>query len=405
VEVQWTPEQKAAIDQIQSWTRGSLQMISLTGAAGTGKTTVMREVKKLIPGPIMWTALTGKAALRLSQAAGVVATTLHSALYERPTVKHNGEVEFVRVAKPKAKWVAVDEASMLNPKLWKDLQIWKREGVSILFVGDGYQLPPILTPAETKDHGDDFSVFREVSGPSLTTVLRSGDDIIRVATMLRERNQLPEKSDGMFTYVRTQYPGSHAIKDYLEDREDYAVVTWRNHLRMEANAEIRRRLGLSTVLPSKGEPVLMCKNGQDVLNGEVYHVIGFTPAPTLSEVQTMWMETQEKKRVLVSTQGRDHAVDGMMPAIRDWKAYGFARGTAKMPEPIPVTYGYVLTAHKAQGSEFRRVTVFLAESDLGNPLFQKNTILPNGNRMPFATRWLYTAMTRAKARMTLVLGG
>jgi exodeoxyribonuclease-5 len=405
-EVQWTPEQKRAIDQIAVWAEGKgPQMMTLSGAAGTGKTTVMSAIKGLLRGPCAWTALTGKAALRLSQAAGVEGTTLHSSLYQQPTVKNDGQIEFVKVAKPKTKYLVVDESSMLNPKLWRDLAEWKRQGVSILFVGDGYQLPPIMTPTETAEHGEDFSVFREVPGPLLLKVMRSGDDIIRIATMLRESNQVPTKSEGAFTYMRVKFPGSTAISDFLADRDDHALITWRDQLRMEANSHIRNKLGYKTIIPMEGEPVLMCKNGQNVLNGEIHKAQGFTAAPTLGEVQTMWMTTADKRKLLISHQGREFPVDGNLPAIKNWKAFGAARGTAKMPDPIPITYGYVLTAHKAQGSEFRRVTVFLAEEDLSNRHFQKNTYLPNGEEMPFATRWLYTSLTRAKSAVSLVLGG
>ena len=97
-------------------------------------------------------------------------------------------------------------------------------------------------------------------------------------------------------------------------------------------------------------------------------------------------------------------MDGSFPNVEDWKEYMKHFKVARVPDPIPVTYGYVSTAHKAQGSEYGRVTVFLAADDMYNKNFRKDTALPDGTKMPFANRWLYTAITRAKSQVSLILG-
>ena len=117
-----------------------------------------------------------------------------------------------------------------------------------------------------------------------------------------------------------------------------------------------------------------------------------------------WLRTEDGLNILVNTQGKSEQMDGFFPDLEDWKTYGKEFAISRMPEPIPITYGYVSTAHKAQGSEYRRVTVFLAGYDLGNDNFRKQTVLPNGDKMPFATRWLYTSLTRAKTQVDLILG-
>ena len=73
-------------------------------------------------------------------------------------------------------------------------------------------------------------------------------------------------------------------------------------------------------------------------------------------------------------------------------------------EPTPVTWGYVLTAHTAHGSEARRATVFLPRDDERSRFFRKETTLPSGQKAPFSARFVYTAMTRAKTLSMMVLG-
>lgn len=403
--MEWNPEQLDAIEKIKAWTvKFGGSFFTLTGAAGTGKTSILSEIKSVFPGQVAWTAMTGKAALRLSQLVGVTASTLHKVLYEKPDQLSNGDLEFNKIAKPECEYLVIDEASMMSPKIYQDLQTWVYRGIKILCVGDGYQLPPVMSAKEIQSFGEDFSIFREVKGPALMKVMRSDDDIIRIATMLREKNRVPHQNEGAFEFVRDSDPGNRVVEEYLKDRDDHLLVTWRNQLRMSVNREIRRRLGYKSPLPEAGEPVLMCKNGQQILNGETHIADSFRMGPEIGDLETKWMVTSEKRLVLVTVKGRQEFMDGINPDIKDWRQYGRDRGNQNLPEPIPITYGYVSTAHKAQGSEFRRVSVFLSGSDLRNEHFRATTKLPNGDEMPFATRFLYTSLTRAKKRVSLILG-
>lgn len=409
MDFEWTPEQKIAIDQLSGWATAKEQglQLSLSGAAGTGKTTVLSAIKKHLEGKeVAWTAMTGKAALRMHEVVGVKATTLHSRLYQPPNKGSKGQLYFNRVKKPDARWVVIDESSMMPPKIYLDLQEWVMQGVRILYVGDGYQLPPVMSYKEIKEHGKDFSIFAKVDGPFLTRVMRSGDDIIKVATQLREENQIPKQNIGNYTIRRSGSPGMDAVGSFLNDNDDHILITWRNQMRMAANKLVRKRLGMEGILPNKGEPILMCKNGQGVLNGEIHFVDSITPGPSLGdEVTTNWVRTDEGNSILANTQGKDEVVDGSFPDIKSWKDYMMTvRRSEGQEEPIPITYGYVSTAHKAQGSEYGRVTVFLAAHDLANNHFRAMTTLPNGDKMSFATRWLYTSLTRAKNRVDLILG-
>ncbi|GAG10463.1 unnamed protein product [marine sediment metagenome] len=262
-----------------------------------------------------------------------------------------------------------------------------------------------MTYKEEKEFGKDFSIFGKVEGPSLSKVMRSGDDIIDVATQLREENQVPKKSKGGYSICRSETPGIDCVQGYLDDQDDHILITWRNQLRMQANKLIRRKLGHRGVLPNPGEPVLVCKNNEVVLNGEIHFADVFSDGPSIGpEVKTKQFRTDGGIMILANTQGKSEPMDGFMPDVKDWKAFHAQLREAKVPDPIPVTYGYVSTAHKAQGSEYRRVSIFLSAYDLQSKHFTAPTTLPNGEKMPFATRWLYTSLTRAKTRVSLILG-
>ena len=109
-------------------------------------------------------------------------------------------------------------------------------------------------------------------------------------------------------------------------------------------------------------------------------------------------------------------MDGASPWVQNWGSYRGALHSQHQrdypdcymdvpaKEPIPITWAYALTAHKAQGSEWRRVTVFLSNADINNSYFFKNTALPDGSKMKFAMRWIYTAITRAREQVTIVIG-
>lgn len=404
----WNKEQLQAISDISDWvkSRTGPKKMSLTGAAGVGKTSVLVALKDVLSsnGMVSWTAMTGKAALRVTQTTGMAATTLHSQLYTRPKIGKRGALLFEVINMDKRPDVLIiDESSMITPKIMKDLDIWVEKGTKILFVGDPIQLPPVMSPEEEKEYGSDFSVFSHVSGPMLLKVMRSDDDIVRVATKLREENIIPFKDEGCYSFKMAQLPDKMAVDQYISDPEDHAVITWRNKLRMQANIDIRKRLGIYDVSIQPNEPVMICKNGQTVLNGEVHKTVSLTRGPMLGGTNNAWLNIGATK-ILVNVDGREQKLDGMMPFVKDWHRYRDDLKKGAFEEPIPITYGYVFTAHKVQGSEFRRVTIFLSRSDMENDNFKKPTKLPTGQTMAFATRWLYTSLTRAKKQVTLILG-
>ena len=412
----WTPEQNEALARVANWRlRGSaydfddnnVSFFSLTGPAGTGKTTVLRDVVNQMYG-VALTAMTGKAALRLAEQTGRGASTLHRILYYPPSPGR--AAEFTQLRDPEGiSYLIVDEASMMTPSVYRDLQKWASRGVRVLLVGDPYQLPPVITGKELQQHGEDYSVFTYVKGAELKTVMRSAGGILRAATHVRERGEIFRTDDDNYSFISTKTPLDHAVTEYVNDPDDHLVITWRNATRMAANKEVRKRLGHEGPLPDPGEPVLIKKNGNGFLNGEIVRCGEFEDGPMIADLPTLWMTTLDGLKLLVTVNGGSgdkggEFFDGGQPWVKNWSAYTRELEKLSLPEPAPITWGYCLTAHSAQGSEARRVTVFLEKGDDRSGYFRKPTTLPSGEKASFASRWVYTSTTRGRERAMMIVG-
>lgn len=155
------PEQRAAFDAVAAG-----KSIFITGPGGTGKSYLIQALYHLIPdrvGKLVGvTALTGCAALLL----GRFAKTLHSwtgiglGRQEAPTLatairRSNGALRRWR----HTDILIIDEVSMLTPELLEKLDQVARivrmkdapmGGLQIVFVGDFYQLPPVVKAEDGK---------------------------------------------------------------------------------------------------------------------------------------------------------------------------------------------------------------------------------------------------------------
>jgi exodeoxyribonuclease V len=420
--------QEAAREEILEWAKTPGQAISLSGPAGTGKTFLVKHLLGELGrrfSDILLTATTGKAALRLAELTDRGTTTLHSKLYAPPT-DDNSQPSFTKIATaPRNALLVVDEASMITPDVWGDLKKWMAYGVRVLFVGDGFQLPPVITSEEKKN--EDFNIFSVVTGPRLTEVMRNGDVILDAATALRVDGKLIMADKGAYRWRRERL--AVVLGDWLAAPADHAIVTWRNKVRMSANRVIRKAKGLTSGFPTPGEPILVRRNGRGFLNGQIVLALEESKGgPKFGPVQTSWLRVEtapdaSPRLLFASCMGREEMMDGILPAMNDaeWKMYlqdkrrfeyAFAKtkgwededGYPPRMDPLPITWGYALTCHAAQGSEWNRVTVYLEEWDTKSAPFLKASMLPDGSRVPFWTRWVYTALTRAKRQVDVVIG-
>lgn len=389
------------------------------GYAGTGKTTLMKIVADKI-GPPLFLTPTGKAALRLKEATGFEASTIHRWMYRTEEDKRSGKMEFIRkptdeIDRPQNKLIVVDEASMLSEPLWIDLKrtAWQLR-CNIVLVGDPFQLPPVDPEARVPFSclEDSFPAHHRVK---LTEIVRQALDnpIIKASMHVRQgnieaaMNLLPNLERG------------EAWKLTLDicKKTDGVVICHRNITRHKINAGVRAELGMPKDL-TKDEPLLVLKNCYEanVYNGEVVPFAGWTWESGPVEVYDKYRDVTKETRFGTSTLNNTkivlaherirgnmeelgfgavayeglrtyHASKPSEPRQPSYKRDG-KKGKRGPQQPfLDANFGYCLTAHRSQGSEWNRVLV------IAEPTIRIKT--------EEGLRWLYTSITRAKDTVSL----
>ena len=368
-------QQDAALVAVSRWLKsGTNQVFRLFGYAGTGKTTLARKIAEEVSGEVLYAAFTGKAAQVMRNKGCANARTIHSLIYrprgEKPE-KETGELQpafSLNRASPvsKAKLVVVDECSMVDEKLGRDLLSFF---TPVLVLGDPGQLPPVST-----EGGAGFFTEREPD-VMLTDIHRQAMDnpIVALAQTVRE--------GGRPDYGR--YGESRVIgRDDVEQEEVLAadqVLVGLNRTRQLYNGRIRTLKGFSGKLPASGDKLVCLRNKTEkgLLNGGLWRVGTVAERPT-SPTVTMLVKSE------------DEGPHGGSAKIRVLKEM-FEKG----PEAVPwerrrrteeFDYGYALTVHKAQGSQWDKVM-----------LFDESFAFRDTRE-----RWLYTAITRAAEQITIV---
>lgn len=198
-------QQKSALKELEAFVNGDDTSITLSGYAGTGKTTIMgifnEYLKRRIQADIIFSAPTHRAnAVTRQKTPNAKVITLQSLLGLRPDFDITEDVfdlhklKFEQVAAVKiedASIVIVDEASMIQDSLYDFLleQI-AAKGAQIIFVGDKGQLRPVKANNISKVFRNDGAQLQ------LTKVERTGDNpILKESTRVRNGEGLSYETD------------------------------------------------------------------------------------------------------------------------------------------------------------------------------------------------------------------
>ncbi|MEW5421183.1 ATP-dependent RecD-like DNA helicase [Amorphus sp. 3PC139-8] len=369
--MQWSPQQEAALTAVQKWLkRGDSQVFRLFGYAGTGKTTLAREIAEGVDGDVLFAAFTGKAAQVLRDKGCANARTIHSMIYRpRGETKEDDEGQVSptfslnrQSSVSKAALVVIDECSMVDEALGQDLMSF---GAPILVLGDPGQLPPVAGGGFFTETEPDFM---------LTEVHRQARDnpIIDLAMKVREGEPI---SHGRY--------GESAVIGRADVNQDIVlaadqVLVGTNRTRRLYNGRLRELKGFAGVLPLAGDKLVCLRNNTEkgLLNGGLWTVSSVSTKPGQSLQMLVKAEDAGPRPPVAKIKVLKQAFqDG--PDSIPWQ---LRRGTDMFD------YGYALTVHKAQGSQWDDVVLF-DESFA----FKEHR-----------DRWLYTAITRAAKRLTLV---
>ncbi len=373
--MKFSPEQDDALLAVSNWLKqGFPQVFRLFGYAGTGKTTLARHLAEQVDGDVLFAAFTGKAALVLRSRGAKGASTIHSLIY-RPRGEELVEDEDTGKSSmtpmftlnrqspvSKASLIVIDECSMVDEALGKDLLSF---GTPVLVLGDPGQLPPISGGGFFTEHEPDFM---------LEAIHRQARDnpIIDLAQMAREGREIPYGTYGESKVI------ARAQVDQDEVLDANQVLVGTNRTRRRYNQRLRDLKDFQGALPASGDKLVALRNdpAKGLLNGSLWQVVS---APN---------SAKQFMNLLISSE--DDGMERQSAKIKVLKM-AFEDPETEIPWQTKrryddFDYGYALTVHKAQGSQWDRPYLF-DESWA----FREH-----------ASRWLYTAITRAAESMTIV---
>ena len=292
------------------------------------------------------------------------ASTIHSLIYRaRESGEETPSFELWNDAPAsKAKLIIIDECSMVDTEMARDLMSF---GVPLLVLGDPAQLPPIS--------GGGFFTDAEPDA-MLTEVHRQAQDdpIVRLSMEIRAGNPLTQGQYGETQVVRRDALDPKRVLDADQ------VLVGRNVTRRAYNARLRERRGFADALPMAGDKLVCLRNNRrkGLFNGGLW-MVKERPKPRRQIIRMHLKPDEDLGERLIKVSVRPECFTGAIEEF-DWpqrKAYD------------EFDFGYVLTVHKAQGSQWDDVV-----------LFDESGAFPD-NR----DRWLYTGVTRAAKRLTIVV--
>jgi exodeoxyribonuclease V alpha subunit len=367
--VHLTDKQRSAIQSALT-----ARIAVITGGPGTGKTTTLRSVVRLVQarrGSVVLAAPTGRAAKRLSEATGVPAGTIHRLLELRP----GGSYE-VR-APLDADLIIIDEASMMDLPLAEALFKAVPVGAHLVLVGDADQLPPVGPGA----------VFRDILATGMVPITRletifrqpEGSAIVSNAHRINA-GQMPVYGKQITDFFFFNQPDPARCSQLVVDL---------------ATRRVPEKFGLDPMEDIQVlAPTYAGVSGIESLNANLQAVLN-PPAPEKDERRfgnrifrvgdkVMQVVNDYDRSVSNGEMGRITRIDLEEQSVlvsfdAEWTVeYSFQ-------ELDELTHAYAISVHKAQGSEYAAIIM---------------PILPQQGRL-LQRNLLYTSVSRARSLVVL----
>lgn len=353
------------------------KVVVITGGPGVGKSTILRALLAMYDEAqltVSMAAPTGRAAKRMSEATGQEAKTIHRLLEVDPV-----RFAFRRDAQNKldAQVIVLDESTMVDTKLARDLLVAVSDGARLVLIGDVDQLPSVGPGSVLRDIIESGTIptarlthiFRQAAGSEISEnaarinrgispELGGGGEFETI-----ERDGAEAAAD-VLALVTERIPrllGIHAseVQTICPMYKGECGVTALNAMLQQAinppgdSPEVRR----GQTIYRRGDRVMQLKNdyNKDVYNGDVGKVVEVEDdAKRSSHALTVEMNG---KRVVYGTSDLEH-----------------------------LTLAYACTVHKLQGSEAPAVVV----------------VMNSSHWIMLSRNILYTAITRGKRHVALV---
>jgi len=395
-----SPDQKEVYDLMLKFANTpQLKLLTVGGVAGSGKTTVLSLFAKTIKQRAFYCTFTGKAACVLRNKLmehGVdpeYCGTIHSLIYV-PIVDWRTKRILGWKKRPEldCDLIVVDEGSMVGQKIWNDLRFYNKP---ILVVGDHAQLPPIN------------SCINLMENPTLKLEKihrqAEGNPILKLSAMIRngERYENYDFGDDRVRFV-SKYD-SKALGQFIEEaylkpgitsaeRLDSAVLTYYNSSRVKFNKGVRADLGYGSI-PEDGDVVICLKNWY-YDDGSIYNGMRGLVKESVSNISdNMYTTKIDFMYDYMGIEGHINSQQFDNPntfsTLEDVEYATGERFRSWGDVGLLFDYGYALTCHKAQGSQFSNVLVYV----------EQNSRMTDSD----FRRWIYTATTRSSDRLVVAI--
>ena len=371
-------EQETAIDLCCD---KDYKLVAVTGGAGTGKTTILKDVYEQLDKQPVLCAPTGRAARRILEATGYHAITIHRLLeFPMPDdIKSDEQFTLPRRNSNRPisyRCVIIDEAPMVNDELFDFIIDALPRGGRILMFGDINQLPPV------KGQSKFAWVLDNRPHIYLTYNFRSDDNLIESANRIL-KNQIPARGDKFEIIYTSDTIG--ALRDIVQPEYktlQHQVLTpsrkgsfgsTRLSSMIRTKFSLRAdcaRLSLPRYHDEK-QSLTVLENDKVLWTKNDYQLNIFNGETGLIEI-----EDEENGDLLLHLEDREVKVPPLVRGAFD--NYYDPRKN--------IDLAYAMTTHKAQGSEYDTVIYVINKG--------QNILLNRAN--------FYTAVTRARHKVIVI---
>lgn len=352
----------------------------ITGGAGTGKTTILNFILKIYEEmypnkEFALLAPTGRAAQRMRCSTGQPSYTLHSRLkfmnndnayYPEDNISSDASMLSEDL-------IVIDESSMMDSFIFLDLMEKISVGSQLVLIGDYNQLPSVSAGSVLKQLIDSNAIPTSF----LKKIFRQDNlDIVENAQAILNGNTRLKLSD-MFTFkavLENEGICNETVQAYFRDVALYGIKNvailcptrkergnntdfvcsekMNSIIRNIANPDKSQHfLKIGNITFREGDRVMQTMNIEIISNGDVGTIISISPSE-----ETITVNFDDGEDVIFTK------------------------------ESIHLTLAYAMSVHKSQGSEYSSVIIPIASCH--GRMLRRNL--------------LYTAVTRAKAKTTLI---
>jgi exodeoxyribonuclease V alpha subunit len=371
----------------------------ITGPPGCGKSTVVRSIVEhfeRVEQKIVLAAPTGKAALRLTEATGRPACTIHRLL--EPTFDR-GIFRFARGPRNPidAQVVVLDEVSMVDVHLMAKVMLALRYGARLILVGDIDQLPAVGPGAILSD----LIASEKVPVARLTTIKRQDPGPLLRAIHAIKDGRAPafeNDPDGDLFFEERSDPAeiAAAVLELVLNRLPIKAAKLMPDVFGEGAACPSRAFNplrdVQILVPTREKGALSCKALNEAFQARLFPVEeGQTRAKFYAGDKVIQTKNDYALGICNGDIGfiEDFATDSHGRKVINVAFDSYPGRTIEVPAAEhSLSLAYAITVHKAQGSEFPVV------------------ILPLHSSMPFmllSRNWAYTAISRARS-LCILLG-